>query len=365
MTEPHDSRDDERLAELLSDAVSDVEPANRLDDIRSRTRNGTKVTSMSSRRPWLFAVGGAVVATAAVITAIAAAGGTLPGMAADDDQSPANQPTHHATKEPRPDDASSPTGPVDEPAAPEQVVGVYFAGDTPQGQRLYREFQRDSDGTDPLLYAVDTSVTGAASDPDYHSLWPSGVSVTSATYDGNGTITVVLDGAPEDRPAGMSRADARVALQQVVYSAQAGLGQGRVPVQVEGPDGPMDTMLGEPASDPLPTASALQVLSLVSLSTPSEGETVSGDTLKVEGVANSFEANVVVRLQRWEGTEIVDQEPFTASGYMADKLFPFSGTIDISKVPPGDYVLMAMTDDPSGGEGGGGSFSDTRRITIE
>ena len=82
-------------------------------------------------------------------------------------------------------------------------------------------------------------------------------------------------------------------------------------------------------------------------------------------MANSFEANVIVRLQRWEGTEVVAQEPFTAEGWMGDKLFPFSGTIDISGVPAGDYVVIAMTDDPSGGEEGSGAFSDSRRITIE
>ena len=71
--------DDTRLSELLSQAVSDLEPADRLADIRTRT----KVAPMSSRRPWLFAVGGAVVATAATVTAIAYAG-HLGSPSADD-----------------------------------------------------------------------------------------------------------------------------------------------------------------------------------------------------------------------------------------------------------------------------------------
>src|SRR5262245_1907954 len=107
MTHPGDpsgdqSRDerDPRLADLLSDAVSDVEPANRLDDIRNRP----KVTSMSSRRPWLYAVGGAVIATAAVITAIAVAGGGLPG--ADDEPDAAAQTTE--APEETPSDEPSP-----------------------------------------------------------------------------------------------------------------------------------------------------------------------------------------------------------------------------------------------------------------
>ena len=75
MNDPRDERLEAQLADLLADAVSDVEPSDSLDTLRTRT----KVTPMSARRPWLFAVGGAVVATAAVITAIALAGGGLTG----------------------------------------------------------------------------------------------------------------------------------------------------------------------------------------------------------------------------------------------------------------------------------------------
>ena len=355
--QPHVERDP-RLAELLSDAVSDIEPANRLDAIR----NETKVTSMSSRRPWLYAVGGAVVATAAVITAIAAAGGTLPGQG-DDDPAPAGQSEQATTEPTTADDTSEPT-PSETPAPPSSsVVPVYFVGDTPSGPRLYREFQKGEG--DPLVYAAATSVAGSADDPDYGTLWPSGVSVSEVTSDGADILTVSVAGAPHDLPSGMTQAQAQLALQQVVYSVQAAHGQGRVGVQLLLDGARSDQILGQPTSEPLANAPALKTLSLVSLTSPAEGQTVSGDTLEVEGVANSFEANVIVRLQRWEGTEVVAQEPFMAEGWMGDKLFPFSGTIDISGVPSGEYVVIAMTDDPSGGAEGPGAFSDSRRITVE
>ena len=82
-------------------------------------------------------------------------------------------------------------------------------------------------------------------------------------------------------------------------------------------------------------------------------------------MANSFEANVVIRLQRYEGTYIAFQEGVTASGWMGEKLFPFSHTFDISDVEPGRYILMAMTDDASGGQEGFGADSDTKVITIQ
>ena len=75
MNDPRDERLDDELRGLLADAVSDVEPSDSLASLHHRT----KVTPMNPRRPWLFAVGGAVVATAAVITAIALAGGGLAG----------------------------------------------------------------------------------------------------------------------------------------------------------------------------------------------------------------------------------------------------------------------------------------------
>src|SRR5437773_3319712 len=65
-------RNEERHRRLLDDTLSTVEPEDRLDQIRQRT----KVTPMSARRPWLWA-GGAALATAAVITAVAMAGNPL------------------------------------------------------------------------------------------------------------------------------------------------------------------------------------------------------------------------------------------------------------------------------------------------
>jgi hypothetical protein len=359
MTEPHDDR---RLADLISDAVSDVEPANRLDAIRARTRNG-KVTSMSSRRPWLYAASGAV-ATAAVITAIAAASGNLPLLSADDEPAPAGDPSPAVTEEPRPSEA--PSQPADEetdaPPASPQTVAVYFVGDTPAGPRLYREFQRDESGADPLAYAVEAAIAGDAIDPDYGTLWPDGVSVASAGGGANG-IVVNLTGVPTGLPGAMTEREAALALQQVVYSAQAAL-QSRAGVDIRIDGQPAAQLLGQPTSEPLTNAPALETLSLVSLSTPSEGQTFSGDSLAVDGVANSPEANVLVQLER-VGGGVVAEEPITAAGWMGNKLFPFSGSIDIADLSAGDYVLTASTDDPSGGTEGFGAFTDTRQITIE
>ena len=319
---------------------------------------------MSSRRPWLYAVGGAVVATAAVITAIAAAGGTLPGQG-DDDPAPAAQ-SDTATEEPTPTtDASEPT-PTETSAPPSaSVVPVYFAGDTPSGPRLYREFLRNTDGADPLCTPPRPRSPASSDDPDYGTLWPSGVSVTDVTSDGADILTVGIAGAPHDLPSGMTQEEAQLALQQVVYSVQAANGQGRVGVQFLLDGQPSDQILGQPTSEPLANAPILKTLSLVSLSSPAEGETVSGDSLQVEGVANSFEANVIVRIQRWEGTEVVAEERSRPRRAGWAQALPVLG--DHRRLRPAGRRLHLRRDDrrPVRRRGGHRCLQRPRRITIE
>jgi hypothetical protein len=86
----------------------------------------------------------------------------------------------------------------------------------------------------------------------------------------------------------------------------------------------------------------------IELESPAEGETVSG-SFEASGKANSPEANVPWEIRSSDGDVVLDGF-VTAKGWM-DKLYPWSTTVDVSSLEPGDYVFVAMTDDPSGGEG--------------
>lgn len=308
---------DRRLAELLTDAVADVEPADTLTALRSRTRR-------TSPRRWVLASGGAALAAAAVVTAIALAGGNP--VAILDDRDPVGP------------------GPTVEPTTPpSQAVPAYFVGDTPAGPRLYREFQQVVDPT-PGLAGLELLESGP-DDPDYRSLWPAG-SFESVSGPEAGLVTVHLgDGAPAEPSA--------LALQQVVYTVSAGLQE---PVKVD-----LDN--GDDLLEAISAAPQLDVLSRVNLSDPSEGESVDGDVLAFRGVANSFEANVLWELR--QGEAVVDQGYVSAAGWMGERLFPFEGEIDVSSRDPGTYTLIVETDDPTGGTEGPGAFSDTRTIVIE
>jgi hypothetical protein len=353
---PHEQNDD--LGRLLNDAVSDIEPRSGIQAIRART--SAKESVMTTTRNWIFGAFGAAVATAAVITGVVVAGNNDPD--ADHNSDPAKS-TSPSVTVPSEDPTDEPTDPAtSEPPASGGAVPVYYIGDTPSGPRLYREFHVNNGSEDAVTYAV-LKALDDPQDQDYRSGWPFSekAPVVESTPD---LITIDLYGDLHDLPAAMTAKQAGLAIQQLIYTAQAAYQHGRIPVQFMLNGGRTDQLLGQPASEPLANDPVLQTLSHVSLTTPTDGQTVSG-TLEVSGVANSFEANVIVRLQRYEGTHIALQEPITAEGWMGEKLFPFEGSFDISDVEPGAYILMAMTDDPSGGAEGNGAFTDTKLIIIK
>lgn len=302
---------DEQLAFLVRDSVADIEPSERLGELRART------TATPASRRWWPAAGGAALAAAAAVTAIAVLG---------------NDPAPKVTP-----------GPADPPPTTEsRAVPAYFVGDTPAGPRLYREFQ-PVENPSPGLAGLELLESGPL-DPDYRSLWPAG-SFESVSDPQDGLVTVELgDGAPAEPSA--------LALQQVVYTLSAGLQE---PVTV-------DLNYRIELVELISAAPKLDVLSHVNLSDPTEGQVV-GETLYVKGVANSFEANVLWSI---EGANAGMGSFFTAEGAMGERLFPFSGEIDVSSLDPGTYTLIVETDDPSGGEEGGiPVFTDTRSFVID
>jgi hypothetical protein len=248
------------------------------------------------------------------------------------------------------------TGGSDTGGSGDVTVPAYFAASTPQGGRLFREFQR-VDAADPLGEAVALLTDGDSVDPDYTTAFPGGSFADVTWSEGAGAFIVTLpDDAWTTRPKDMSRSGAKLAVQQLVYTLQ-GVQQRRDPVIVQ---------LG---NDPVPlfgidTSRGLRedpsALALVNVTSPEQGATVSGDTLDVAGVANSFEANVVWEIR--SGATLVLDGYATADGWM-DKLYPWQKSIDISSLAPGEYTFVARTDDPSDGEGFGPT-EDTKTFTI-
>ena len=133
--------DDDQLRRLLSDAVSDVEPRDRLAEIRASVHPDPQVVPMSRPRPWLYALSGAV-ASAAVIGVIAYTTNALSGPDDDGNGLGAGQ-GQTATRAPRSATATA-TDSAAPPSSPSSTVDVTSGRHhrRPGVRRLLRRRQR-------------------------------------------------------------------------------------------------------------------------------------------------------------------------------------------------------------------------------
>ena len=326
------------LSNLLHEAVDDVEPTDRLTQIRSAVRR------RHSHRLWVVSGGGAAIAAAATVAAVALA--NHPGTSAGPDVATGPPSVSTPTT-----DAS--TGPVEGAGS---AVAVYYLGGSTDAPKLYREF-RTAAGVDSTNAAIELLMMSPV-DPDYRTLWPVG-SLDRAYQRGDRIEVAIGDPSVRERPSTMSRAQAEAAVQQVIYTVQA-QAKDRLPVQFTYQGNPIDQVLGVPTSEPLANAPVLQTLSRVNLTTPAEGQEVTG-TLQVEGVSNSNEANVAWLIEDSTGTDVASGA-ITAEGWMGEKLFPFQDSLDVSSLDPGTYTFIVRTDDPSGA---GNVDQDSRTVIIK
>lgn len=323
---------DDALRRLIADSVDSLEPADRLDRIRART----------GRRRGRLLVPIAVAATLLV------AGGTtyllLPREGAPVASTPAAQPEGPTSK------------------LPWRALPVYYAGSPDQAageQRLFREFRRGN-GSDVVSEAVQAAVGEQPVDPDYRSLWPAGTTASAEKWDGE-ALPVVLGpptGTPlRGRPAGMSDETARLAVQQVVYTAQAAHGVGRVPVRLLVDGAPVDQVLGVPTGEPLLNAPADEVVAPVNLTRPEQDVVVGGTRLHLEGrVTDEIDA-VTIEIVRAADP---GSRPLVAKriGPLAGDAFrTFSATLPLQGLANGDYTLRAVSARER-------PYEDTKQFTI-
>ena len=334
-----DQRPDQHVRALLDETVSGVEPTPGLDAIRARTAG----RPTAGRRPWLLGAGAAVLASAAVVVAVSLVGGTGPGPSGS--AGPAGSAT------------AGQTSATDGPFA---AVEVYYLGSTPRGPRLYRE-GRSVSTADVLSGALDLAVghgpqpaDGKPQDPDYRVAWPAG---TTARGTSDGPVTTVSLTNPRldlrERPAGMTSAQADLAVQALVYTAQDAA-QSKAPVRFELAGKTVGSVLGVTTTTPVQAQPPGEVLSQVLVSTPAEGVALQSG-FDVKGEAAAFEANVQWELE--QGGKVV-KSGFTTARECCT-LAPFSFTV---QAPPGSYTLVVHDTDPSGK--GAGTFQDTKDITI-
>ena len=338
---------DDELRRLLSDAVSDIDPVDRIEEMRASVRPSPRVVPATRARSWYAATGigatAAVIGVVAFVTHVASDRSTHLGAATDGNAGP---PTATAT-------AVDSSVPSQTPAAETGRAAVYYLGEGPHTTVLYREVSTPPVGTSPLGYAI-TGLMSDPLDPDYRTPWRTGWLVR-ATSDGH-LITVQLGRVPAARPRTMTARDATEAVQQVVYTLQQAVRSSeRVRFVRHGRQ--VGSVLGVPTRKPVAAGRAVDVLSLMSIDDPAEGARITRGRLVVDGVNNAYEANVVVRLVHDGATYA--QAPGVAVGtYDPDRMFPWRVTIPTGTLPPGRYRLVASN-------GSGDLGRDTRTIVLE
>lgn len=128
---------------------------------------------------------------------------------------------------------------------------------------------------------------------------------------------------------------------------------------------PSETATAEESPSATPPASEgpdTRTAEMIVLAKPAEGAAVSG-SFEAAGKADSFEANVIWEVQDPSGTKVLEGYA-TAEGW-GGQLYPWSTTVDVSGLEPGQYVFVARTDDPSGGSEGPGADEVSANITVE
>jgi hypothetical protein len=291
-----------------------------LDEIRART----------SRRSWLAAwrvplAGTAVAALAGGVTATVLVAG------------PAGPPPD-LSPNPSPPAVTTPTVPtpaVSEPAPPAPpptsappglgstglvaILPVYYvgpdrltteAGERVERPRLYREFAHlDALDRSPAAMtraAVDAMFRRPPADPDYASAWPAQARVRSTRIDGD-TVTVDLAGAGDAVGRTLPAERARVAVQQLVWTATAASGAPAVRLLLDGR--PAGTLFGHvPGGGALRRAPLIEVVAPVWLIEPQDGGSALRQ-LTVHVAGSVFEATVRLQVRRGSstGTVVVDR----------------------------------------------------------
>jgi hypothetical protein len=334
--------DDERLRALFHDAVSDVEPRDGLGEVRRRTR----MRRTASRR-WapVLAGAGAVAATVAVATVV----------------------VNGVNDDPQRDDEPPVAGTSQGPAT--AAAALYYVSDTDTGPRLFREFQAigiAADDEQKVLLALQRlTADSGPRDPDYHTLWPAD-SFRAVRLEADERIVVELGttDALEGDPA-----DGRLGVQQAVYTAEAALGE-TLPVSFELDGEPARKVLGLEVGTVVARDRGFDITAPVNITNPAEQLAVEDGVLLADGtVATYIDGDVTWSLEDSGGAVVLDgsAEPAEVTGPDATATLGVPGwesEVDVSGLPPGDYVFVVTVTAVGQTSDQPAEFSDTRTITV-
>lgn len=321
---------DDELRALLRETGDQITPQGTLDDIKERTM-------AHSRTRWLPALG-AAAALALVI-------GGIGWVVRDDggkDATPAVTPPSSGPASPGNEE---PSGSPTTSTGADQVT-TYFIGATARGFGLYPGTRETmAEGETVPFQALRRLMVIQPQDPDYQNPWRGRPRTVGAGFDGADfnsaeMIQIDLDSDLRDRPNGVSRAQAELQVQQLVYSLQPPAGG--VPVRVVIDGFPSETLLGVKLGEGGVVRPDPDALAPVQIHSPAEGEELPAGSVTVSGEAAAFEANVQWELTR-DGAEV---DSGFATARECCTLAPYEFTLE--NLAAGTYTITVHDTDESG-----------------
>ncbi|KGN34990.1 hypothetical protein N802_00660 [Knoellia sinensis KCTC 19936] len=359
MTTQFDQSSTEReLREALAQRAAEVHPSARLDEI---LRAAAEPEAVNVRRRWLAGIG--IAAAAATVagavwasrpdseptlpanTPSATPTSSAPAPSASPSISPSASPTASPSASQPGTTAPTPsTSPPAVPPAPNQptsssALAIYRVGTNGGSANrpgLVREFKA-SGGSATESTRVSTAVEESLRRTD---LWR-GVTIEDVTVT-SGRITLELSG-PGSSAASANAA--RLGVSALVWTAQAVVGRGDVPVQITAAGG--GRLLGHVATTSTFTRASTppEALCDIWIDAPSPGASLRGsNVVVVRGQAVAWEANVEWELRSGDSTV---REGFTTASVGAPSRGTFS--IDLGRLDAGSYAIRAFTTSPEDG----------------
>ena len=318
---------EDRVRRSLRAEADSLVPTDRLGAILSDAHAALPPSSRSHRR-WLvpLAAAAAVALVAAGVWATMRPGSTPPVAATASATTPATSAASTGATSPTSGTSSTPssvpTQTATQTSAPPAVqtvsLPVYYVGHLVPGTsdlRLFREFvptrvSAPADAEGRALAALTLAMGPAPTSSTYVEVWQ-GVRPLSVSLADPARIAVTLSGSLGDSTG----VQPDLAVQQLVWTAQAAVGKGALPVVLT-VDGGADVAPGVPSGStrnrPTDAMGVYAVLSPLWIDEPFRGEAFrAGASVTVKGVASTFEANVEWQVLR-AGT-VVAQGATTAS----------------------------------------------------
>jgi hypothetical protein len=348
-----------RLRRALHHEAQQVRPSDRLDEILAASRHAAGEGDERPGRPRWFAPLAAAAAVAAIAGVVWGAGQpdeadrgpaavtTAPRPSPTGSSAPTGTATDPTTQPSPTSEPPSPSSTTTAPASREVALPAYFVGPVSGDRPVFRLFREFLPATLPAG-AADAQKAEAAlalamdaqrfSNTDgYLQPW-SGTTVERVAVTPQ-LITVTLSGPGS---AGIEDRDvARVAVQSLVWTAQAAVGKGTIPVTFTVADGSTKLFGLFPAAQQYnrpPSSESYEDLAPIWVTSPGRDANLpAGRAVTVKGEATVFEATV-----SWE---LLKGSAVTRSGHATASVgAPGRGTYQFSlgTLPAGDYTIRVF-----------------------